>query len=1009
MKRRTFWVLLAIMTPILAMMIIQTGQAKRSTRNERVKRNILAMKQASALRDADRARQRNDALAPTRPRTTEELARLALKAPKTSKARLYRDMSAMAALARGVAPDVSKREDGPSKEALRAALRDAAIKNVGAQTAKPQAPAVIGSSDVVVNGPDDFGIGPTDFGFQSETAIDANAAGTVLVAGYNDLRSLIAGFSNADGDFSVSGVARSTDGGATWAEVTTDPDLPGLLPTHAGQVFGDPDVKWSPFLNGGAGGFIYSSIFVRNSDGVEGMCVNISDPNGANWSNPIQVPPTFRAGTSPGPEDDDIADKEFIDVNLVTGRILMSWTNFPGARAEDEGDNHDPLPHTERAQQNSDDAPEAPDAPAAAVQIFATYSNDGGHTWTLRPLIVGENVADPEGGVQSSVPRFLPGTTNDNSQAYIVFRLGNSDGTVNIAVNHSTNGGKSFRRQGVLIDTNYPGPDQIPGNDRINNSPGIDVDYTTGRVYVVYQRNDALGQGDIALRTFVGRPVVGTPILINSDPGNDRAQWYPDISVDQDTHFVNVNFLDQDPEDTGDLTESMNTYSEDDGMSWSPPTPILDRPFHAGYGNDSSEPNMGDYNQNVSFGGAIHSLTGATSLQPLFNECLDGGIPVMCTPDTYYDRRSEEDEVIPLRTTDNWVEPTEAGGCKNGFLDPGETINLTIPLENYDVNPNAEAETQTHVMATLTTTTAGVTIVNGTSSYPDITPGHRGLNNTPFSFKLGSGFLPGTFVDFVLTITSDQGHTQLQFRVATGTPGTTVQLIRQSFNSVTPPNLPPGWASLVGDCPSGATCDPWITSTARTPGNKAAFHSDTDGPPEWIRLASPTVAVPAASTSGGAYLRVDFDLNYSLEQDPSLLYQAFDGLFLRITRRNSAGTATIRSVGAEAFARLINTQGRYFYPKHLPRSNDPFYFADMSVWSGNSIDLDNNGDGTIHVSMIFPADDMGGNKIRLTFEYTQDDNTNCSGSGGNGVCGIAIDNVVLKHVQLKNGACAARQ
>jgi hypothetical protein len=989
------------------MMIIQTSQAKRVTRNEKVKRSILAMKQASALRDAAQGRHKKDALAPTRPRTAQELARLAKKAPKTSKARLYRDMSAMGALARGVSMDTSKREDGPSKEAMREAIAKArnVAKNVMGQTTKPQSPQVIGSADIVVNGEDDFGIGPTDFGFQSETAIDANGAGTVLVAGYNDLRTLIGGFANAEGDISVSGVARSTDGGATWAEVTTDPDLPGLIPTHAGQVFGDPDIKWSPFLNGGAGGFIYSSIFVRNSDGVEGMCVNISDPDGDNWSNPIPVPPTFRTGTSPGPEDDDIADKEFIDVNLVTGRILMSWTNFPAARAEDEGegdDDHDPLPHTEGPQQNSGNAPEAPDALATAIQIFATYSDDGGQHWTRRPVIVGENVADPEGGVQSSVPRFLPGTTNANSQAYIVFRLGNSDGTVNIAVNHSTTGGTFWRRQGVVIDTNYPGPDQIPGNDRINNSPAIDIDYDTGRVYITYQRNNALGQGDIALRSFVGKPVVGTPILINSDPGNDRAQWYPNISVDQDTGFVHVNFLDQDPMDSGDLTESMNTHSEDQGVSWSPPTPIMDRPFHAGYGNDSSEPNMGDYNENVSFGGVLHSIWGATSLHPLFNECLDGGIPVMCTPDSYYDQRLETDDVIPLRVNEDRLDTTEAGGCKNSFLDPGETINLSIPLENYVVNPNNQPETQTGVTAVLTTTTEDVTIVNGASSYPDITPGQRERNTTPFSAKLGAGFVPGTFVDFVLTVTSNQGHIQLRFRIDTGTPGTTTRLIAQNFNSAPSPGLPPGWASLVGSCPPMTTCDPWITSTARTP-TKAAFHSDTGTNSEWIRLASPTVTVPNASPSGHAYLRVDFDLNYSLEQDPSLLYQAFDGMFLRITRRNADGTATIRSVGAEAFAERIRTDGIYFYPKHLPRSNDPDYFADMSVWSGNSIDL--NGVGTVHVSMIFPAAGMAGNKIRLTFEYTQDSNTTCSGSGGNGVCGIAVDNVLVRHVQLKNGHC----
>ena len=38
-----------------------------------------------------------------------------------------------------------------------------------------------------------------------------------------------------------------------------------------------------------------------------------------------------------------------------------------------------------------------------------------------------------------------------------------------------------------------------------------------------------------------------------------------------------------------------------------------------------------------------------------------------------------------------------------------------------------------------------------------------------------------------------------------------------------------------------------------------------------------------------------------------------------------------------AFDRKFNTGQIEHYPKHLPRSNDPDYFEDMSAWAGDSL------------------------------------------------------------------------
>src|SRR5262249_12380523 len=140
------------------------------------------------------------------------LQRLASKRP-TGSALLYDQMSTMGAIAAGVAP------------------ADAIAPLTIGRLPVP-IPEVIGGGAVRVNG-------PGEPGGQSETSIAANTDASVIVVGYNDPR----GFSTTP--VSLSGVARSTDGGVTWAEVPGVPGGIGTLPSVTnGQVFGDPDVKY---------------------------------------------------------------------------------------------------------------------------------------------------------------------------------------------------------------------------------------------------------------------------------------------------------------------------------------------------------------------------------------------------------------------------------------------------------------------------------------------------------------------------------------------------------------------------------------------------------------------------------------------------------------------------------------------------------------------------------------------------------------------------------------------
>lgn len=297
-------------------------------------------------------------------------------------------------------------------------------------------PEVIGSQDVIVHS-------PTAVATESETSIAINAAGTVLVAGYNDAR----GFNNLlqpnTNTLSLSGVAHSTDGGTTWSEVPVGAGGAGTLPTPTnGQVFGDPSVKYDPTRDI----FVYASIYVRPSDALQGLCISTSNSDGSVWSAPIQITPSFVAGHA--------ADKELIDINPVTGRILVSWTDF---------------------------------TPSAVIK--STFSDDLGVTWSAAATLATTSASVTT--LQGAMPAFLPGTTNSNSTAYIAWSDVTS-GTANIGMSRSIDGGATWSAAVDIDSSSFPIEDQILGVDRVAHFPSIAVDSTSGRVYVAYQRNNSV-------------------------------------------------------------------------------------------------------------------------------------------------------------------------------------------------------------------------------------------------------------------------------------------------------------------------------------------------------------------------------------------------------------------------------------------------------------------------------------------------------------------------------------
>jgi uncharacterized repeat protein (TIGR01451 family) len=779
-------------------------------------------------------------------------------------------------------------------------------------------------------------------GTQAENSIAIDSTGQHIVIGMNDFR----GF--ALNPASVSGYAYSDDGGLTF---TDGGQLPITTPTTARfgqlwpQVFGDPDVK---YLGGST--FVYFSLMLDTfgtAGLVQTLCFHRSTDYGHTWEGPFEIP----VATNPSGLVDgggfalDAADKELADVDPDTGRVIVSWSNF---------------------------TPSAPGGVEISMAFSDNLATAATPTWAPRRVIA-STAADG----QAAIPRFAG---NGSANAYIAWERYTGYYTRRIAFSRSTDNGTTWSAP-VDLTNAFVGMDYVLGNDRVHEFPGLAVDTSPGpsrgNIYVVYANNNSLDGADISIRRSVDGGLTFSPaISVNSRPGNDRPQWFPYVTVDQTTGRVYVFYYSQDnSSSSGDVTEVSYQFSDDGGVTWRKPMPLSDRPFHAGYGNDTSQPNLGDYNQAVARGGELFVVWAGN---PNIVAFTDGQPSTQFTvPDVFFKRAPAVKAALRLG---NPV-VTDSGG--NGYIDAGEEIRLKLPLTNYAANP-LFASTVSDIAATLSTPTPGIILTQDVSSYPAAAAGATTVNSADYVLRSTASFVPGTRIELVLTVSSSEGSTTLLHTLSTGTPGTTV-LLSQNFDGVAPGVLPTGWSAVHG---AGTNAVPWTTNATFNAGNNGAFHPNAaDGgngsPSRWERLYSPAFVVPANSD----YVIVDFDTKYDTENDPNLRVLAYDGFFLRITDATTG--RTLRSVLAEAFAEEFTTGSSAHYPRHLPRSGDPSYFEDMSVWAGDS-------QGLTHVHLKLPG--MSGSRAQLRFEYTQDSNSTCADVRPGHVCGVLVDNVVVQSV-----------
>src|SRR5207253_11249396 len=91
-------------------------------------------------------------------------------------------------------------------------------------------------------------------------------------------------------------------------------------------------------------------------------------------------------------------------------------------------------------------------------------------------------------------------------------------------------------------------------------------------------------------------------------------------------------------------------------------------------------------------------------------------------------------------------------GNNNGIVNRAECVLVNLGVKNNG------CASESAISATLTTTTAGVTVVDANSTYPDLVIDQSGTNATPFKISVSDTFGCGTEIALSLNLTYASGR-----------------------------------------------------------------------------------------------------------------------------------------------------------------------------------------------------------------------------------------------------------
>jgi hypothetical protein len=303
---------------------------------------------------------------------------------------------------------------------------------------------------------------------------------------------------------------------------------------------------------------------------------------------------------------------------------------------------------------------------------------------------------------------------------------------------------------------------------------------------------------------------------------------------------------------------------------------------------------------------------------------------------------------------------SDAGGNNNGFADPGETIVLTVPVNN----PLGSTATG------VTVTVAGTTV-----NYGSIAGGATVTMTIPYTVPAATPC--GAALVIPVDINSSLGPVapSQTFTLSIGQP---IIGFTQAFDAVVAPALPAGWTTAH----TGTLAD-WVTSTTTASSAPNDAFSNEVTTVATSELVTPDIAVSSASA------QLTFRNLFNLEFSTSTPGTAFDGMVLEIA---------IPGVAGGAFQDIVTAGGSFASNGYNKTMSTGFSspLSGRSVWSGTSAGTTAAPDYVTTVVNLPAA--ANGQLVKLKWKRGDD-----SSAVAVGVAGVRIDSV-----QITTGSqCAA--
>jgi len=480
----------------------------------------------------------------------------------------------------------------------------------------------------------------------------------------------------------------------------------GTLPTNANGDAGDPVLA----RNTTTGRIYFTTL---NFTGA-GLRLFRSDDDGNTFGAPVDP--------GPGVGASDELDKEWIAVDnfagVGNGNVYEITRNFVG------GSN--------------------------SGGIFLFRSTDNGDTWgpTGGTLIASAGSFNVQGA-------FVAVGLDHSVHAFWLDQSAGS-GTPNILkVRRSTDQGVTFGPPVTIATLNTTGVNGGLGNVggfRTNSFCHAAVNPINGNVYVVYNDINAPAPtdlGDVYFRQSSDSGATWSAATkVNMDT-TTHLNWSPTLAVTPDGTKVFVTWYDR-RRDPGDaLIERWGRIGSVSGVTvtFGFDFCISNASFPAVFGQDPvvNSTYMGDYDAAAADNSFFYATWG------------DNRLPVSA-PDV----RSAKIPVAGPGPIIGFLSAAVTGGNGDGVVQPDECNNLAVTISNCGT------AAASGITATLTASTAGVTILDATQPYADIGPGASGTNATPFKISTSPSFVCGTTINLTLTVNYTGGPDVIQFSIPSG-------------------------------------------------------------------------------------------------------------------------------------------------------------------------------------------------------------------------------------------------